>query len=87
MTSSPGFKPDNIHVSIGKELSESESFSAFHSGQPNQGQDQGLDGKNLLDKGNRHGSGLSNPDSSGSKSGSKNAFSTSKGEVDNGWVA
>jgi len=82
-----GFKPDNIHVSIGKELSESESFSAFHSGQPNPGQDKQLDQQNLLGRGDGHGSGLSNPHERGSKSDSKKAFSTLKGAVDNGWVA
>jgi flagellar hook-length control protein FliK len=81
-----GFKPENIHVSVGKEMSDSESFAAFHN-MSNQGAEQGLEGQNLLNKGDRHGSSLSNPDSSGSKSDSKNAFSTLNGAVDNGWVA
>jgi len=82
-----GFKPDNIHVSVGKELSESESFSNLNRGQFEQNSSQSSEDQNLFRQNDRHGSSLDNPSSSGSKLDSKNAFSTLNSAVDNGWVA
>lgn len=81
-----GFKPENIHVSVGKEMTESESFQAFQNLSYQEAKED-LNEQNLLNKGDRHSSGLSNPDSSNGKSDSKNAVTTSNDAVDNGWVA